>query len=140
MTDRRIPNSNYVLIKKEIVQLHNKLDVLSTKVDGIGESVITLDREFKEHEEMERPIYDEMLVAMYNNSEAIHSNTEHITEVKESVSGYVELQEDLTTIVRFINKVAKVGVFFSKFALIFGVSATALNYIYDWLIKHGWGL
>ena len=129
MQNRRNSDSQYQTIKREIADFHTKLSDLDTKIDTIEEQVITLDNDFRKHEEVEKSLFDELLVAVLRN-------TESVTEVKKSVSGYVELQEDLTVIVRFVKKLSKIGVFVGKILLIFGVVGTASKYAYEWFFRH----
>ena len=129
MHERRTTDKEYTEIKEELEEFHEKLSQLDNKVGILTAKVTVLDDDFRLHENYEKSLIDEVLLA-------VRSNTETVENVRKSVSGYVELQEDLTVLVRFAKKVISVVSFFGKFAIIFGISGVSLSYLYDWILKH----
>lgn len=136
--DRR-QNSEHSYLRKEVELFHEKLDEFENKLDTLETQMVSLDGDFRKHEENERTLFDELLLAILKNTESARETATSVEEVKDSVKGYVELQEDISVVIRFIHKVGKVGMFVGKFAIVFGISGTALTYIYDWVIKHAGG-
>jgi len=127
--ERRTTDNEYLEIRQELAEFHEKLSKLDSKVGILTSKVTVLDDDFRLHEAYEKSLVDEVILA-------VKSNTETVDEVRKSVSGYVELQEDLTVLVRFAKKVINVVSFLGKFAIIFGISGVSLSYLYDWILKH----
>lgn len=129
MPDRRGPNEEYTLIRQEMGELRDRLEVLDGKVDNISLQVSVLDGDFRDHERDEKPMFDEILMA-------VHHNSERSEEIRDSVKGYVELQEDLTVMVRFAKKVGAFLTAVGKFTIVFGVAGTIIKYSYDTITKY----
>ena len=115
MNDRREPNDEYEVIKQ-------KLATLSKQVTKLTRNVKQLDDDFRQHEVAEKPLLDEIIMT--------------IQEVRTSMSGYVELQEDLKVLVRVANKITKVGIFLAKCFFFVGVLGAAAKFAYEWLLRN----